>query len=155
MMKVKRQSKILDLIKENAIETQDELVYLLLQSGFEVTQATISRDIRELKLTKVVGGNGRQHYAALAGRENESYDRLHRILKDSILSMDYAQNILVIKTLPGLAMAVGSALDTMGNVDIVGTVSGDNTMLCVTKSEEKAIILMEKIRLIVNEKENS
>jgi transcriptional regulator of arginine metabolism len=145
-MKVKRQSKIVELIKDNEIETQDRLVELLNAEGFNVTQATISRDIRELKLTKVATGSGGQKYAVLSSGDIQVSERLKRVFKDGVISMDYAQNIIVIKTLNGMAMAVAAALDSMGNNEIMGTIAGDDTIFCVVKTEQKAIKLIERLK---------
>jgi transcriptional regulator of arginine metabolism len=145
-MKVKRQSKIVELIKDNEIETQDKLVEMLNAEGFNVTQATISRDIRELKLTKVSTGNGGQKYAVLTSGDIQVSERLRRVFRDGVISMDYAQNIIVIKTLNGMAMAVAAALDSMGNNEIMGTIAGDDTIFCVVKTEQKAIRLIERLK---------
>jgi transcriptional regulator of arginine metabolism len=145
-MKVKRQSKIVELIKDNEIETQDKLVEMLNAEGFNVTQATISRDIRELKLTKVSTGNGGQKYAVLTSGDIQVSERLRRVFRDGVISMDYAQNIIVIKTLNGMAMAVAAALDSMGNNEIMGTIAGDDTIFCVVKTEQKAIKLIERLK---------
>lgn len=112
-MKVKRQSKILELIRENDIETQEMLADLLNKAGFNVTQATVSRDIRELKLTKATMQSGKQKYVATAKESSFVTERLNRVFRDGIVSIDYAQNIVVIKTLVGMAMAVAAALDSM------------------------------------------
>ena len=114
-MKVKRQSKILELIRENDIETQEMLADLLNKAGFNVTQATVSRDIRELKLTKATMQSGKQKYVATAKESSFVTERLNRVFRDGIVSIDYAQNIVVIKTLIGMAMAVAAALDSMEN----------------------------------------
>ena len=112
-MKVERHSKIVELIGKYEIETQEELAEKLNQSGFNVTQATVSRDIRELKLTKIQGENGRQRYMVLESPRGTSAIKYIRILKDGFMSMDMAQNILVIKTVAGMAMAVAAALDAI------------------------------------------
>ena len=119
-MKVKRQSKILELIRENDIETQEMLADLLNKAGFNVTQATVSRDIRELKLTKATMQSGKQKYVATAKESSFVTERLNRVFRDGIVSIDYAQNIVVIKTLIGMAMAVAAALDSMENSEIWG-----------------------------------
>ena len=134
-MKVKRQSKILELIRENDIETQEMLADLLNKAGFNVTQATVSRDIRELKLTKATMQSGKQKYVATAKESSFVTERLNRVFRDGIVSIDYAQNIVVIKTLIGMAMAVAAALDSMENSEIMGTIAGDDTIFCVVKNE--------------------
>ena len=138
-MKVKRQSKILELIRENDIETQEMLADLLNKAGFNVTQATVSRDIRELKLTKATMQSGKQKYVATAKESSFVTERLNRVFRDGIVSIDYAQNIVVIKTLIGMAMAVAAALDSMENSEIMGTIAGDDTIFCVVKNESRAV----------------
>ena len=147
-MKVKRQSKILELIRENDIETQEMLADLLNKAGFNVTQATVSRDIRELKLTKATMQSGKQKYVATAKESSFVTERLNRVFRDGIVSIDYAQNIVVIKTLIGMAMAVAAALDTMENSEIMGTIAGDDTIFCVVKNESRAVKLTENLKAI-------
>ena len=147
-MKVKRQSKILELIRENDIETQEMLADLLNKAGFNVTQATVSRDIRELKLTKATMQSGKQKYVATARESSFVTERLNRVFRDGIVSIDYAQNIVVIKTLVGMAMAVAAALDSMENSEIMGTIAGDDTIFCVVKNESKAVKLTENLKAI-------
>ena len=147
-MKVKRQSKILELIRENDIETQEMLADLLNKAGFNVTQATVSRDIRELKLTKATMQSGKQKYVATAKESSFVTERLNRVFRDGIVSIDYAQNIVVIKTLVGMAMAVAAALDSMENSEIMGTIAGDDTIICVVKNESKAVKLTENLKAI-------
>ena len=147
-MKVKRQSKILELIRENDIETQEMLADLLNKAGFNVTQATVSRDIRELKLTKATMQSGKQKYVATAKESSFVTERLNRVFRDGIVSIDYAQNIVVIKTLIGMAMAVADALDSMENSEIMGTIAGDDTIFCVVKNESRAVKLTENLKAI-------
>ncbi len=147
-MKVKRQSKILELIRENDIETQEMLADLLNKAGFNVTQATVSRDIRELKLTKATMQSGKQKYVATAKESSFVTERLNRVFRDGIVSIDYAQNIVVIKTLIGMAMAVAAALDSMENSEIMGTIAGDDTIFCVVKNESRAVKLAENLKAI-------
>ena len=147
-MKVKRQSKILELIRENDIETQEMLADLLNKAGFNVTQATVSRDIRELKLTKATMQSGKQKYVATAKESSFVTERLNRVFRDGIVSIDYAQNIVVINTLVVMAMAVAAALDSMENSEIMGTIAGDDTIFCVVKNESKAVKLTENLKAI-------
>ncbi|HHW66751.1 MAG: transcriptional regulator of arginine metabolism [Epulopiscium sp.] len=149
-MKVKRQSKILELIRSNSIETQEELAEKLKEAGYEVTQATISRDIRELKLTKVPTPHGTQKYAVLTQNEQQISDKFIRVFRDGFVSMDRAQNILVIRTLTGMAMAVAAAMDAFHYQEIVGTIAGDDTIFCAVRSEDETIKLMEKLNRILN-----
>ena len=147
-MKVKRQSKILELIRENDIETQEMLADLLNKAGFNVTQATVSRDIRELKLTKATMQSGKQKYVATAKESSFVTERLNRVFRDGIVSIDYAQNIVVIKTLIGMAMAVAAALDSMENSEIMVTIAVDDTIFCVVKNESRAVKLTENLKAI-------
>jgi len=152
MTKIKRHTKIIELIKSRSIETQEELAEELRRNGFEVTQATISRDIRELKLTKIGGEGGRQRYAVLSSVDKQINERLVRVFQDGVLSMDYAGNLLVIHTLEGLAMAVAASLDAMGFSEIIGSIAGDDTLMCVTKSEALAVELLHKLDTILKTK---
>ena len=128
------------------IETQDELAEKLKEAGFDVTQATVSRDIRELKLTKVPTGNGRQKYTILVHSDHYLSDKYIRVLKDGYVSMDVAQNILVVKTVSGMAMAVAAAIDAIKLKEIVGCIAGDDTIMLVLHSEADAIKTMENIK---------
>lgn len=148
-MKVKRQTKILEFIKKYDIETQEDLLAYLVQEGFAVTQATVSRDIRELKLTKVSLGNGKQKYVALLETNEDMTRKYERIFKDGFLSMDIAQNILVIRTVSGMAMAVAAALDALQIHEIVGSIAGDDTIMCAVRSTDDAISVIEKLRKFV------
>lgn len=151
-MKAKRHMKILELIRKNNIETQEELSAKLMEEGFPVTQATVSRDIRELKLTKVAIAGGRQKYAALSETTQDVFEKYKRIFQDGFLSMEMAQNILVIRTMSGMAMAVAAALDAMGCDEIVGSIAGDDTIMCAVRSVEETEELMQKLRkLLVTE----
>ena len=149
-MKIKRHSKIIELIQQSNIETQEELADLLNAEGFQVTQATVSRDIRELKLTKMAGSDGRQKYISLQSGETGLVEKYIRVLIGGFLSMDMAKNILVVKTVSGMAMAVAAALDAMEWNEIVGCIAGDDTIMCAIRSEEETFLVMEKIEKIVN-----
>ena len=148
-MKTKRQSKILELIRKNNIETQEELLAYLLDDGFAVTQATVSRDIREMKLTKISTESGRQKYAALHEKAENMSEKYVRVLQDGFVSMDVAQNILVIKTVSGMAGAVCASIDAMNIHEIVGSIAGDDTIMCAIRTNEDAIAIMKKLRKIV------
>lgn len=150
-MKTSRHAKILELIKKNDIGTQEELSERLEQEGYQVTQATVSRDIRELKLTKVALNNGRQKYAVLPETNQDMAQKFVRIFKDGFISMDMAQNILVIKTVSGMAMAVAAALDAMNCHEIVGSIAGDDTIMCAVRTVEDTIALMGRLRKIIEE----
>ena len=149
-MKLERHSKIVELIGRYEIETQEELAERLKESGFSVTQATVSRDIRELKLSKIPMDNGRQRYSVMRTEDPYS-DKYIRILKDGYLSMDRAQNLLVIKTVSGMAMAVAAALDALRLKEIVGCIAGDDTIMCAVRTVDDTIVLMERIKKMVVE----
>ena len=148
-MKVNRHAKIVELINKYQIETQDELAEYLNEAGFKVTQATVSRDIRDLKLTKVPAENGRQKYAVLQSAQNGMTEKYVRILRDGFSSMDMAQNILVLKTVSGMAKAVAAALDAMNWNEIVGCIAGDDTIMCAVRTVDDTILLMEKIKKLL------
>ena len=150
-MRYSRQDKILEIISENEIETQDALAEKLAESGFSVTQATISRDIRQMNLSKLPTGNGRQKYVILK-KENELLsDKYIRVLRDAFVSMDMAQNILVMRTVSGMAMAVAAALDAIHFGEVVGCIAGDDTIMIAVRSVEDTRILMGKIRELMKQ----
>jgi len=151
-MKVGRQSKIIELINKYDIETQEDLADLLTQAGYNVTQATISRDIRELKLTKIAVDDGKQKYIVLNNTETGMSDKYVRVLREGFLSMDMAQNIIIIKTVSGMAMAVAAALDALHIPGIMGCIAGDDTLMCVIKTNEETIGVMEKLNKLINSK---
>ena len=148
-MKVNRHAKIVELVNKFDIETQEELADRLREEGFQITQATISRDIRDLKLTKVQTDSGRQKYVVMKATENVLRDKYIRIMKDGFVSMDMAMNILVIKTVSGMAMAVGAAIDEMHWKEVVGCIAGDDTIMCAVRSVEDTVVVMDKIRKLV------
>lgn len=150
-MKSERQAKILDLIVKKEIGTQDELTEELEKAGFQVTQATVSRDIREMRLTKVALGKGKLRYVAYKESSEDLSQKYRRIFKDGFLSMDNAQNILVIKTVSGMAMAVAAALDNMEFSEIVGSIAGDDTIMCAIRSMDDTVNVMRSLRKVVEE----
>ena len=150
-MKTRRQTKILELIAKNDIETQEELSEYLQAEGYAVTQATVSRDIREMKLTKVSMSNGKQKYAALVDSKEDTSEKYVRVLRDGFVSMDMAQNILVIKTVSGMASAVCAAIDDMQFSEIVGTLAGDDTIMCAVRTVEDTANIMKRIAKIVEQ----
>ena len=150
-MKTKRQTKMFELIKKHDIETQEELSDYLQKEGYQVTQATVSRDIRELKLTKVAMSNGRQKYAALTEANEDLSEKYTRVFRDAFVSMDMAQNILVIKTVSGMAMAVAAAIDAMHLHEIVGCIAGDDTIMCAVRSVDDTIAVMSRLRKLVED----
>ena len=148
-MKINRHAKIIELINKYHIETQEELAEYLNREGFKVTQATVSREIRDLKLTKIPTNDGRQKYAIHQTAETEMSDKYIRVLKDGYVSMDMAQNILVIKTVSGMAMAVCAAIDSMKWNEVVGSIAGDDTIMCAIRSVDDTIKVMDKISKII------
>ena len=148
-MKTNRQSKIIEIIQKNEVETQDELSALLEKDGFRVTQATVSRDIRELKLTQIPTAGGRQKYAVITDAPENLSKKYERVLREGFLSMDMAQNILVIKTVSGMASAVCAAIDAMKMREIVGSIAGDDTIMCAIRTVDDTYAVMKKIRRIV------
>ena len=150
-MKTKRQTKMLELIKKHDIETQEELSDYLQKEGYQVTQATVSRDIRELKLTKVAMSNGRQKYADLTEANEDLSEKYTRVFRDAFVSMDMAQNILVMRTVSGMAMAVAAALDAIHFGEVVGCIAGDDTIMIAVRSVEDTRILMGKIRELMKQ----
>ncbi len=148
-MKRKRHEVVVELINKYDIETQEELASYLKAEGFEVTQATVSRDIRELKLSKIATGNGKQKYIILQNDDSHLGDKYIRVLRDGFVSMSMAQNILVIKTVQGMAMAVAAALDAMKFPEIVGCIAGDDTIMVAIKTNEDTENLMDKINDIL------
>ena len=152
-MKVNRHAKIIELINKYHIETQEELAEYLNQEGFKVTQATVSRDIRDLKLTKIPSENGKQRYALHQHHESAMSEKYIRVLRDGYVSMDMAQNILVIKTVSGMAMAVAVAVDAMKWNEVVGCIAGDDTIMCAIRTVEDTVTVMDKIRKIVSKKD--
>ena len=152
-MKVSRHAKIIELISQYDIETQEELAEYLNRAGFKVTQATVSRDIRDLKLTKVSVGAGKQKYVVHRQDEPEMSEKYIRVLRDGYVSMDMAQNILVIKTVSGMEMAVAVAVDSMKWNEVVGCIAGDDTIMCAIRTVEDTVAVMDKIRKIVSKGE--
>lgn len=145
-MKTARQEKILEIIEKHEVETQEDLIALLVSEGVPVTQATVSRDIRELKLTKVLTGRGRYRYIrSNQGKGTESV-RFNNALADSIHTVDFAGNLIVLKTSPGLASAVATGIDAMHMIEILGCVAGDDTIMIVARSEESAADISEKLK---------
>ncbi|MBQ4523598.1 MAG: arginine repressor [Lachnospiraceae bacterium] len=146
-MKSKRQAKMIEIIEQNEIETQDELAERLMEAGFVATQATISRDIRELKLTKVSDGNGKQKYIMLKNQELDHVSKLAKVMRAGIIGIDTAENLVIIKTVSGVAMAVAAALDNSEIEGMVGCIAGDDTIFCAIKTKE----MVEDVVKIIEE----
>lgn len=151
-MKIARHSKIIELINKYDIETQEELADKLRGEGFKVTQATVSRDIRELKLTKMAVEGSLQKYVVVQNPDGQMSDKYLRVLRDGYVSVDRAENILVIKTVSGMAMAVAAALDAMQWSEIVGCIAGDDTIMAAIRTKDDALLVMDKIRKLVHQK---
>lgn len=148
-MKKVRHERIIEIIENHDVETQEELASYLKKAGYNVTQATVSRDIRELKLSKVPTGDGKQKYVVLKRDDSHMGDKYIRVLRDGFVSMDMAQNILVVKTVAGMAMAVAAAVDAMKFKEIVGSIAGDDTIMMAVRTVEETKILMDKIQAML------
>ena len=149
-MKIARHAEIIKLISQYEIETQEELAAKLNESGFSVTQATVSRDIRQLNLTKMPTENGHFRYVLMQKQDQKFSEKYSRVLKDAVLSLDVAQNILVIKTVSGMAMAAAAALDELNWSEIVGCIAGDNTIMCAVRSAEEAVQAVETLKKMLD-----
>ena len=150
-MKNYRHQKIMEIIESYEVETQEELCELLKDAGFNVTQATISRDIRQLDLHKRHCANGKQCYSAVKETTAGRGDKLVRILKAGFVSMEPAQNILVIKTVSGMAMAVAAAIDSIYLPGMLGCIAGDDTIMCAIKTSEDMPRVMEELKKLIGE----
>lgn len=148
-VKKRRHEKIVELISRYEIDTQEELADRLCEAGYQVTQATVSRDIRELKLSKIPVGKGRQKYVAFTQDETHLGDKYIRVLREGYISMAPAQNLLVMKTVSGMAMAVAAAVDALKMEEIVGCIAGDNTIMMAMRSEDAALAVMDKIERMI------
>ena len=148
-MKNYRHQKIMEIIQSNEVETQEELAQLLCDAGFSVTQATVSRDIKQLNLKKTTSSSGRQCYSISSKGEPVQGDRLVGILKAGFVSMEQAQNILVIKTVSGMAMAVAAAIDAISLSKMVGCIAGDDTIMCAIRTTEDVPEVMGEINKLL------
>lgn len=148
-MKEKRHAKILEIIRREEVGTQEEMCDLLNKSGYHVTQATVSRDIRELKMSKVAVSGGRQKYVLLSDVQDSMDAKYIRVFQEGVVSIDMAQNILVIKTVAGMAMAVAASLDSMNHHEIVGSIAGDDTIMCAVRTVEDTINLMRQLKKLL------
>ncbi len=150
-MKNQRQAKILEIISTKNVETQEQLLEELQKEGFRGTQATISRDIKELRIVKELTSLGTYRYSASANEIDSSFSsRLNTIFRECVVKFDYAQNIIVIKTLPGLASAAGSAIDAMNMNAIVGSLAGDDTVIVIMRDNHAAALLCGEIKSLLN-----
>lgn len=146
MKKYTRQTKILELISKKEIETQEELAEGLKAMGIDVTQATISRDIKELRLVKVMSKGGKYKYATIGQSQEGITDRLYKIFENSVVSIDNALNIVILKTIPGAAQICASAIDYMGVDEIVGTLAGDDTVFVAIRTLEDIEHVLEEFK---------
>ena len=148
-MKTDRHKKILEVIDRYEVGTQEELAKILNDEGYNVTQATVSRDIRALNLTKVSVDGVSQKYTTLFSGNPVTNDKYIRVLREGYMSMDMAQNILVIRTVPGMAMAVCAALDALKLDEIVGSIAGDDTIMCAVRTVKDTTIVMNKLKKLI------
>lgn len=151
-MKSQRQSKILEIIAQRNVVTQEQLLAELQKEGFRGTQATISRDIKELRIVKELTSLGTYRYTAAAAEEMEGTfsSRLNTIFRECVVKLDYAQNIIVVRTLPGLASAAASAIDAMNFHAVVGTLAGDDTVMIVMRDNNAAALFSGEIKHLIN-----
>ena len=145
-MKAKRHAKILELIQQRPIDTQEALLRSLKEYGYVVTQATVSRDIKELRLIKSLDGSGRYRYTSAKQDMDGISSKFDSLIADAVISIDYGQNILVVKCFGGMANAACAALDSMHWEGVVGTLSGDDTFLIVCRTESHAISLVTELK---------
>lgn len=150
-MKSQRQAKIMEIISTRNVETQEQLLAALQDAGFRGTQATISRDIKELRIVKELTSLGTYRYTASTSEVAGSFSaKLNTIFRESVVSFDYAQNIIVVRTLPGLASAAASALDAMNLSSVVGTLAGDDTVMIVMRDNNAAAAFCGEIKNLIN-----
>ncbi len=150
-MKSQRQAKILEIIANDNIETQEQLLAALQKEGFRGTQATISRDIKELRIVKELTSLGTYRYTTSTSELTGSFStRMNTIFRECVVGYDYAQNIIVIRTLPGLASAAGSAIDSMNMSMVVGTLAGDDTVMVVMRDNNAAVAFCSEIKNLIN-----
>ncbi|QAT40065.1 arginine repressor [Clostridium sp. JN-9] len=150
-MKVNRHAKILEIINSKAIETQEELAEELKNSGIDVTQATVSRDIKELKLTKVLNDDGKYKYAAITQKDNFMSNKFIALFAQTVTHVENVDNFIVIKTLSGSAPAAAEAIDSFNLDGIVGTLAGDNTIFVLTRNREKVIEITQRMKKLLKE----
>lgn len=148
-MKSRRHAKILDIIAEYPVETQDELLTRLKDEGYKATQATISRDIKDLRLVKTLGSDGKYRYVSASKNSTDIRSNFSSLFASSVNSIDFAQNIVVIKTLSGMAQAVCAALDSNDYKAVVGTIAGDDTIFIACRSSQLAVSLTEELKKLI------
>ncbi len=148
-MKTGRHARILDIITEHPIETQDELLTRLREEGFKATQATISRDIKDLRLVKTLGSDGKYRYVSASRSSTDIRTNFSNLFSTSVDSIDVAQNLVVIKTLSGMAQAVCAALDSADYPSVVGTIAGDDTIFIACRTADLAVSLTEELKKLI------
>lgn len=148
-MKTKRHAKILEIIRREAVDTQEELLRQLRLSGFDVTQATVSRDIKELRLIKVLGRDGVYRYSVADRQEKDNADQFYSLFSQSVTGVDFALNIVVVKCRVGMAQAVCAAMDSLHWNNVIATLAGDDTFICITKTEEHAVGLTVELKKLL------
>ena len=148
-MKTRRHARILDLIGEYPIETQDELLTRLKAEGYKATQATISRDIKDLRLVKTLGSDGKYRYVSAAKNSTDIHSNFSALFSTSVSSIDFAQNMVIIKTLSGMAQAVCAALDSVNYNSVLGTIAGDDTIFVVCRTDELAVNLTDELKKLI------
>jgi len=147
MAKLGRQRAGLEIITQQVVSTQDQLAAELRKRGYRVTQATVSRDIKELGIVKVPAGGGTYRYALAGGQQlGEVYARMQRLFRDSVINIDHSENLILIRTLPGTAQAVASCIDSVRWPEVIGTVAGDDTILAIVKPKKAVPQVLEKFR---------
>ena len=150
-MKSQRQAKIIEIISNRNVETQEQLLILLQQEGFRATQATISRDIKDLRIVKELTSLGTYRYTTANSEVASSFSaRLNTIFRECVTGFDYAQNIIIIRTLPGLASAAGSAIDAMNMSMVVGSLAGDDTVMVVMRDNNSAAAFCGEIKNLIS-----
>ena len=149
-MREKRQDAILEIIKEKSIETQEELVQNLKDRGFDVTQATISRDIKNLKLTKVLDDKGKYKYAVISNQVNKVENKMNQILFNTLLDVERVDKFVVVKTLSGSGSAAGEAIDTLNFTNVAGTIAGDNTIFILSRTDEDAQKIVDSLKVFLS-----
>ena len=148
-VKTKRHAKILEVISSNVVDTQEELLVYLKKAGFDVTQATVSRDIKELRLIKALGSDGRYRYSTVRQEADNISSKFHSLFADAVVSVDFAGNIVVVKCLSGMAQAACAAMDSLHWDYVVGTLAGEDTFICITKDENRAVGLVTDLKKLL------
>lgn len=154
-MRYSRQNRIIEIITNTEVDTQEKLAALLRENGFEVTQATISRDIKELQLVKTLSSSGKYKYAVSTSKDLPVTDRFIKIFRQTVTSVDSSGNIILVKTLPGCANAAGEAIDNSNLPHIKGSIAGDNTLLLVADKEENVPAIIDEFNKMLNTRTNN